>query len=353
MEMHGPGDRTGRGSALVRKHHSVRLGRSLVSDPRHSRRKLNSPRRRRAGPNFTTSRPFNTLCRWQSFRWYLRSLQADRAHTDAACSYDYLLRTKAMKGHFTAAILLLAFGISANVHAQDARTEGLNLELTPYFWVAGIDGEVSALGQTVNFDKSFSDVKDNIDGGFMGLGVLSYDRFVLYVDYDYIALSNDAKASGITGILPPGTKVQGNIDTTISTFGGGYRFDTFGTNTIDVLLGARTLSLDKTLKALGTKLANDDSITDTVLMLRPSFQISERWRFNPTLSYGISGDSDTTYELMPQVQYQFSDSFAARFGYKKLSYKQEDGAKNTPRYKQFDGEISGFFIGAGWTFPTR
>ena len=63
-------------------------------------------------------------------------------------------------------------------------------------------------------------------------------------------------------------------------------------------------------------------------MLRPSFQISERWRFNPTFAYGVSGDSDTTYTMMPQVQYQFSDSFAARFGYKKVHY-EFDGDSGT------------------------
>ena len=68
-------------------------------------------------------------------------------------------------------------------------------------------------------------------------------------------------------------------------------------------------------------LDNKNNLTDTVVMLRPSFQISERWRFNPTLAYGVSGDSDTTYSMMPQLQYQFSDSFAARFGYKKAALR--------------------------------
>ena len=63
-------------------------------------------------------------------------------------------------------------------------TEGLNLELTPYFWAAGVDGKVSASGQTVNFDRSFSDIINNVDAAFMGLAVVSYDRFVLYADYD-------------------------------------------------------------------------------------------------------------------------------------------------------------------------
>jgi len=82
-------------------------------------------------------------------------------------------------------------------------------------------------------------------------------------------------------------------------------------------------------------------------MLRPSFQISQRWRFNRTLTYGLSGDSDTTYTLMPQIQYQFSDSFAARFGYKKLYFKWKDNTNDV------ETSFSGVFLGVGWTFPVR
>ncbi len=56
---------------------------------------------------------------------------------------------------------------------------------------------------------------------------------------------------------------------------------------------------------------------------------------------------------MPQFQYQFSDSFALRLGYKKLYYQIEEGSKGSPNYREFDGSFSGPFIGLGWTFPTR
>jgi hypothetical protein len=51
------------------------------------------------------------------------------------------------------------------------------------------------------------------------------------------------------------------------------------------------------------------------------------------------------YELSPQFQYQFSDYFAARIGYRSLNYKTEDGSR------EFDGDISGLMLGVGWTFP--
>jgi hypothetical protein len=229
--------------------------------------------------------------------------------------------------------------------ARAATPEGLQLELTPYVWAAGIDGEITAQGQTVNFDYSFTDLVSKVDVGFMGLAIASYDRFVVYVDYDYIGLENDATATAGV-ILPPGTEVQADIDTTIATYAAGYRFDLFGKGTIDVMLGARTLSLDETLKISNVKLDNKSSLTDTIIVLRPSLQLSERWRFNPTLSYGVSGDSDTTYELAPQVQFDFSKSFAMRFGYRSLYYEEGSADK-------VDIDMSGLFVGVGWILSGR
>jgi hypothetical protein len=120
-----------------------------------------------------------------------------------------------------------------------------------------------------------------------------------------------------------------------------------------VMLGVRTLSLDNELHVLGTKLANDSDVTDTIAMVRPSIGISDHWRFNPTLSYGISGDSKRTYELMPQLQYQFADTFALRFGYKRLYYKQDKHPASSPGFEQIDTSLAGFFLGVGWTFPAH
>lgn len=256
-----------------------------------------------------------------------------------------------MKFRVIAAGLLVVAGFSGNCYAAAPRTEGLNLELTPYVWGAGMDGKLKRGVYSTNFNYSFSDLVDKVDAGFMGLAIVSYDRFVLYTDYDYIGLNDSGKANG--GLLPAGTKVKGDLTLQIGTYAVGYRFDTFGENTIDVLVGAQLTDLNTKLQiqTVATNLDTKDNLTDTVVMLRPSFQISEKWRFNPTLTYGISGDSDATYVMMPQVQYDFSKSFALRLGYKRQHWKLENGSKNTPSYSQKDITLSGPFLGVGWTFP--
>jgi hypothetical protein len=250
-------------------------------------------------------------------------------------------------------LLIMAMATTSHADAgRSERTEGLNFELTPYVWAPGIDGKAQFGGRSVHFNQSFSDLIEHVDAGFMVLGAVSYDRFVVYGDYDYISLSANGKI-GRDLVIPSGTRAQLDSDLEIWTLAGGYRFDTFAQNTVDVMLGVRTLSLDNQLKALGANLSNDSSLTDTIVMLRPSFSINDRWRFNPTLSYGVGGDSNTTYELMPQLQYQFADSFALRFGYKRLYYKQDKHPRNTPAFEEMDASLSGLFVGVGWTFPTH
>ncbi|MBX3705307.1 MAG: OmpA family protein [Pseudomonadales bacterium] len=259
-----------------------------------------------------------------------------------------------MMNRFIAAVVLVAaVGLQAPVQASEQT--GWQVEVTPYGWLMGVDGKVAVNDREASFEKDFSDLKDNVDAGFMGLIAASYNRFVLFGQYDYAALSTEGSLRRDLGLpVPPGVGVKGELDTTIATLGIGYRFDTFGENTLDVLVGVRDLKLDTELQRAASARSREMNVTDTLIMLRPSFRISERWRFNPTIAYAVGGDSDTHYELQPELQYQFADSFALRFGYRSLNYELESGNPNsTDDYRAFDGSLSGFLIGVGWTFPAH
>jgi hypothetical protein len=81
-----------------------------------------------------------------------------------------------------------------------------------------------------------------------------------------------------------------------------------------------------------------------VIVFRPGVPLSQDWRFNPTASYG-GGDSRSTYELWPQVQYQISEHWAARFGYRRLYYDIRDDDAN-----KWNGGFQGPVIGVGGTW---
>jgi outer membrane protein OmpA-like peptidoglycan-associated protein len=248
---------------------------------------------------------------------------------------------------------VIVLGTAGTAIASDQ--EGFQLEITPYAWLQGVDGTIESGTREASFDQGIDDLVDNVDMGLSGLVVASFNRFVLYGQYDFVELGlNGDEIDDSDIVLPDGVKVDGDTDEDIWTAAAGYRFDTFGENTVDVLVGARGATIDTELRVTGLPGRQSEvESTDTVVMLRPSFRISENWRFNPTLAYAVSGDADTHYELQPQIQYQFSDSFAFRFGYRTLHYEVEDGNSGDDDYGKLDVDFSGLMFGVGWVFPAR
>jgi outer membrane protein OmpA-like peptidoglycan-associated protein len=237
----------------------------------------------------------------------------------------------------TAAMLIAS---TAATTAQAAEKEW-EFEVTPYLWGAGIDADAVVNGQPVRVDASFSDILDVMEFGGGLLMRAERNHWVLWTQFDYIATSTDKLDN-------PPENGSLDVDTTMVTAGFGRNFESSnGRRSVDVLLGARYLSLENTLQfaTLGT-FSRDRSYTDPVIIVRPSFQLSERWRFNPTFSFGSGGDSETTYELQPQIQFQMSEHAALRFGYRKLYYEIE----NISTGNSFDGSFQGPFIGIGMTF---
>ena len=255
--------------------------------------------------------------------------------------------TTSKRAKASAIAALLAIGGTAPLaQAQDREWK---FEITPYLWAAGIDADVTvgsqtaAGAQTVKVDKSFSDILDAVDIAGDLLVVAQYGHAVFWGQADYLSLTSDNLDDAPS---------RGSLDTeaVMATAGIGYQFDGWKEGqSFDVLIGARHLTLKNTLKldALGT-FKSDKDFTDPVIILRPSLRLSKRWRFNPTLSYGTGGDSEKTYELQPQFQFQMSEHWAMRFGYRRLYYdiKAESG-------NRFDGAFQGLIIGIGGTFGSK
>jgi len=233
-----------------------------------------------------------------------------------------------------------------------ASEQSWSVELAPYAWLTGVDGSVSVAGRSASFDKSFSDLIDQVDMAYFGAGVVRYDRFWLLAQYDYMGLSEKSEITSDIGIgpLPPGTKVDTDLDTRIFTAGVGYQFDLFQKHKIDVGIGVRQTGIDTKLKAANSR-SNSEDVTDGLLMVSPELRLTEKWRLKPIFSVGVTGDSDSTYELEPQVHYLLSDRMRLIFGYRKLHYTEKNGQKNTPDYRKLDIDLEGIILGFSWGFP--
>lgn len=237
---------------------------------------------------------------------------------------------------------LLAILIGLVFHSEQPRAEepkGWQLEVTPYLWMAGIDGDVTVGDQTVGVDVGFDDLVDALDFGGSLLTVVQYNRWVLFGQVDFFALDSDGLDNA-----PSAGKLE--TDALFATVAFGHQFQTFGPDSsIDVLGGVRYFGMDNTLTIyeVGSADANQDWV-DGIVMLRPSFRFLRWFRFNPTLAIG-TGDSDLTYEMQPQFQIDFTKHTAARIGYRRLYYKADGDRGNS-----FDGTIGGMIAGLGMTF---
>ena len=217
--------------------------------------------------------------------------------------------------------------------------ESWRVELVPYAWIAGIDGDVGVGGREAELDASFSDLWDNLDMAAALLANARINSWVIRAQIDYLDLSSDlARANG-----------SFESETTMASLGFGYQFKLGGGgHTLDLLIGARNLAMDSKLKldALGNS-DSDEDFTDPIVMLEPSFRLSDRWRFNAMLSYGEGGDSDYTYEVQPQLIFQAWKHVELRLGYRLLHYKLDSGRNERT---SFDGDFEGPFIGLGVSF---
>ncbi len=229
---------------------------------------------------------------------------------------------------------------SADQASVSAYRRNWKLEITPYLWAMGVSADVTAGNQKVRVDKNFSDIFKVIDLGGSALAVAQLNRFVVLAQLDYASMDTDKLDS-------PPAHGRFQSDSLISTLGVGWQFGRPGGATYDVLIGARNLSLDNTLTLDGIgRFKGKRDFTDPLLIVRPSWPLGRRWRFNPTLAYGTGGDSVRTWDLQPQVQFQITDRLAARFGYRRL-YSDVKSERGIAR---FDGAFHGLILGIGGTF---
>jgi opacity protein-like surface antigen len=240
------------------------------------------------------------------------------------------------------AVLVTAMSVSA------AEPEGLKVEITPYAWLAGLEGDVTVNGHKSEFDKSFSDIIDYVDLAGGVLGTVQYNRYLVWGQVDYFSMSTD-------NLDEKDQPQGGSLDSKmfLGELAAGYQVDGWMEGqTFDLLVGVRTLHLENTLDINGVgSFDKNRDLTDPIFVVRPSILV---WpskisglRFNPTLAIGGGGDSKLVYELQPQLQYQITDNIAARVGYRRVGYKVE-GSHNSDNELNF--ALAGVIVGVGVTF---
>lgn len=235
------------------------------------------------------------------------------------------------------AILAAAFctTLAGPVAAQD-----WSGQVTLYGWGAGVGGDFTPFtgAPTLSFDKSLSEVLEDLDAAFFATGLARRGNLVFFGDLTYTSSSR-------SGLVPPGIPATGEITLKSLTLAAGRRFDAGGGTTVDLLGGLRGWDIDGAITTPGPSIAPSASFIDPIIAVRVNTPLSDRWS---VLSYadigGFGAGSDFTWQAAVTANYQATDSLWLSFGWRHLAVDYSDGGT------VFDGALSGPLVGVTLQF---
>ncbi len=91
-------------------------------------------------------------------------------------------------------IVLAAAVLGGAAQAQEPEPGGWSFTIAPYFWAAGLDGEVGVGNQQADVDVSFSDILKDLKFGGMLLSEARKDRFGAFFAPLYVRIGEDAQS---------------------------------------------------------------------------------------------------------------------------------------------------------------
>jgi len=258
-------------------------------------------------------------------------------------------------------IILLLSQITIGFYIPSALADGnttdnntWQFEITPYLFAAGMDGTAGIQDVSADIDMSFSDIWDHLDKALMLYFSAQKEDWIYGLDAIYFKLEDEA-ATSWQGPLGNSNTAQLNADMTqqVYALSAGRRVLNQQTK-INVLGVARYTSLDADLKlalTTGNDLLPDGSRStsrkeswwDAAIAVQILTPIAEKWDFVGYADIGAGG-SDFTYQLLAGVNWQFSNSFSAKFGYRHFyqDYQNDDF--------KWDMTTSGVYAGLGIKF---
>lgn len=229
---------------------------------------------------------------------------------------------------------------SATITAAPSMAEDWSGQVTLYGWGAGVTGDFTPItgAPTLSFDKSLSEVLEDLDGAVFITGLARRGDFVMFGDFTYTASSR-------SGVVPPGIPASGELTIQSITLTGGRRFDAAGGGSVDVLAGFRAWSLDGSVTSPVINVAPEKTFADPIIAVRSVAPLSDQWSLLGYIDVGGFGvGSDLTWQGTVTANYQATDNFYVSAGWRHLYLDYSDGGT------QFEGAMTGPVIGATLRF---
>ena len=240
----------------------------------------------------------------------------------------------------TAALLQVPATLAADVavesltEAPAAPASGWTFSVAPYFWAAGIEGDVGLFGlQPVDIDLSFGDIFDNLRFGGMIVGELHNGTWGLLGDVIYI--KTEANSSITRTIAGVPVRLGASVETSsfTGTFMGQYRVLSNEAATVDLMAGVRVFSVDNDIdvslsagqRVAGLSGSEGDTWADPIVGARARYDINPSWYLTGWgMIGGFGASSDITWDVMGGVGYQWNDWLSLVAGYRALGVDYEN-----------------------------
>ncbi|MFT4150599.1 MAG: outer membrane beta-barrel protein [Paracoccaceae bacterium] len=226
--------------------------------------------------------------------------------------------------------------------ALPAAAQDWNVQVTPYVWASGMGGSVTPFSgaPTLSFDKSFSDVMEDVDGAFFLSGYARRDRLVFLGDLSWSSSSKD-------GLVPPGLPAEAKLTQRSMTLAAGYRAVQTGDMTLDLLAGARAWRIKADVSVAGGAMSASptESFVDPIIAARANFALAPRWSAIFYFDVGGFGvGSDSTFQVLATANYQVNDNLFVSAGYRRLDVDYSSGGTH------LGVTMAGPLFGVTWKF---
>ncbi|MGK9286664.1 hypothetical protein [Sinorhizobium meliloti] len=209
---------------------------------------------------------------------------------------------------------------------QQTTTEsGWTFSFAPYFWAAGLSGDVAQFGlPAVDVDASFSDIFDHLEFGAMAIGEARNGPYSIFADVMYTKISGQAGTP--RGVLA--TDVELTSETFAGLLGAGYSVFESGTARLDVVGGLRVWSVESQLSFSGG-LLDGRSRSDDATWVDGLAGFRGTYSFTPEIyltGWGLigAGGADLDWDVAAAIGYRFSDTVSAVAGYRALGVDYSD-----------------------------
>jgi hypothetical protein len=254
-------------------------------------------------------------------------------------------------GIITFIVLVFCMPVNTIAFEQTERFGGWDVTLTPYAWFAGLNGDLAIDRSKSSTDSDFPDIYAELDLA----GMLHFEarkiRWTLFADVAYLDLSADAHVGSLDNEL--------GLQAALIEFGGMYRLVNrpvgrrVGSSMfVELLAGGRYTYMEgnidfESLSDLKESKHWIDPIVGgrIILDLAGNSVVLCRLDFG---GFGLSDESDFTWNAQAEWGYDVSDNLSVRLGYRALGVDYDTGSG--PDDLKFDLTISGPFAGAGFRF---